>query len=97
MTLWVIKPALLSKKARKPTGDSQVLDAQVKEKVTSEENVILEWGSKQESDYSEEDQGNDEEVNWIDFDDDEEKKDDTNDDKSIDLEMTDDEETLESI
>ncbi|GKC86745.1 hypothetical protein Tco_1147394, partial [Tanacetum coccineum] len=62
-------------------GDSQILDAQVKEKVTSEENVILEWGSKQESDYSEEDQGNDEEVNWIDFDDDEEKKDDTNDDK----------------
>ncbi|GJZ16665.1 hypothetical protein Tco_0552788 [Tanacetum coccineum] len=46
-----------------------------------------------ESDYSKEDQGNDEEVDWIDFDDDEEKKDDTNDDKSIDLEMTDDEET----
>ncbi|GKD41185.1 hypothetical protein Tco_1261392 [Tanacetum coccineum] len=51
------------------------------EKVTSEENVILEWGSEQESDYSKEDQGNDEEVDWIDFDDDEEKKDDTNDDK----------------
>ncbi|GJZ16805.1 hypothetical protein Tco_0552928, partial [Tanacetum coccineum] len=61
--------------------------------VTSEENVILEWGSKQESEYSKEDQGDDEEVDWIDFDDDEEKKDDTRDDKSIDLEMTDDEET----
>ncbi|GKF56161.1 hypothetical protein Tco_0166501, partial [Tanacetum coccineum] len=46
-----------------------------------------------ESKYSEKDQGDDEEVDWIDYDEDEEKKDDTNDDKSIDLEMTDDEET----
>nr|GEU79524.1 retrovirus-related Pol polyprotein from transposon TNT 1-94 [Tanacetum cinerariifolium] len=46
-----------------------------------------------ESEYSKEDQGNDEEVDWIDFDEDEEKKDDTDDDKSINLEMTDDEET----
>ncbi|GKA49673.1 hypothetical protein Tco_0742746 [Tanacetum coccineum] len=46
------------------------------EKVTSKENVILEWGSKQESEYSEEDQGDDEEVDWIDSDEDEEKKDD---------------------
>ncbi|GJV52115.1 hypothetical protein Tco_1447856 [Tanacetum coccineum] len=43
------------------------------EKVTSEENVILEWGSEQESKYSEEDQGNDDEVDWIDSDEDEEK------------------------
>ncbi|GJQ95857.1 hypothetical protein Tco_0006996 [Tanacetum coccineum] len=64
-----------------------------KEKVTSEENVILEWGSEQESEYSEEDQGDDEEVDWIDSDEDEEKKDDVDDDKSIHLEMTDDEET----
>ncbi|GJS31712.1 hypothetical protein Tco_0492332 [Tanacetum coccineum] len=56
------------------------------------ENVILEWGSEQESEYSEEDLGDDdEEVDWIDSDKDEEKKDDTDDDKSIDLEMTDDE------
>ncbi|GJV95425.1 hypothetical protein Tco_1547002 [Tanacetum coccineum] len=48
---------------------------------------------KQESEYSEEDQGDDEEVDWIDFDEDEEKKDDTDDDKSINLEMTDDVET----
>ncbi|GKF74392.1 hypothetical protein Tco_0220724, partial [Tanacetum coccineum] len=61
------------------------------EKVTSEENVILKWGSEQESKYSEEDQGDDEEVDWIDSDEDEEKKDDTDDDKSIDLEMIDDE------
>ncbi|GJU96605.1 retrovirus-related pol polyprotein from transposon TNT 1-94 [Tanacetum coccineum] len=63
------------------------------EKVTSEENVILKWGSKQESEYSKEDQGDDEDVDWIDSDDDEEKKNDTDDDKSIDLEMIDDEET----
>ncbi|GJX00509.1 hypothetical protein Tco_0184422 [Tanacetum coccineum] len=62
-------------------------------KVTSEEKVILEWGSKQESEYLEEDQGDDEEVGWIDSNEDEEKKDDTNDDNSINLEMTDDEET----
>ncbi|GJU99582.1 hypothetical protein Tco_1328853 [Tanacetum coccineum] len=63
------------------------------ENVTSEENVILMWGSEQESEYSEEDQGDDEEVDCIDSDEDEEKKDDANDDKSIDLEMTNDEET----
>ncbi|GJZ42689.1 hypothetical protein Tco_0589944 [Tanacetum coccineum] len=39
------------------------------------------------------DQGDDEEVDWIDSDEDEEKRDDTDDDKSINLEMTDDEET----
>ncbi|GJY42811.1 hypothetical protein Tco_0431024 [Tanacetum coccineum] len=63
------------------------------EKVTSKEKVILERGSEQESDYTEEDQGDDEEVDWIDSDEDDEKKDDVDDDKSIDLEMTDDEET----
>nr|GEY49765.1 hypothetical protein [Tanacetum cinerariifolium] len=56
---------------------------------------VKELGFKQESEYSKEDQGDDdEEVDWIASDhDDEEKKDDTDDDKSIDLEMTDDEET----
>ncbi|GJU78757.1 retrovirus-related pol polyprotein from transposon TNT 1-94 [Tanacetum coccineum] len=63
------------------------------EKVTSEEKVILEWESEQESKYSKEDQGDDEEVDWIDSDEDEEKKDDDDDDKSIDLEKTDDEES----
>ncbi|GJR20478.1 hypothetical protein Tco_0969005 [Tanacetum coccineum] len=42
---------------------------------------------------TEEDQGGDEEVDLIDFDEDEEKKDDDDDDKSIDLEKIDDEET----
>ncbi|GJR14880.1 MAK10-like protein [Tanacetum coccineum] len=39
------------------------------------------------------DQGDDEEVDWIDFDEYKEKKDDIDDDKSINLKMTDDEET----
>ncbi|GJV47778.1 retrotransposon protein, putative, ty1-copia subclass [Tanacetum coccineum] len=50
-------------------------------------NVLLvgdNQGSEQESEYSEEDQGDDEEVNWIDSDEDEEKKDDSNDDKIYD-------------
>nr|GEY53675.1 integrase, catalytic region, zinc finger, CCHC-type, peptidase aspartic, catalytic [Tanacetum cinerariifolium] len=51
------------------------------EKVTSEENVILEWGSEQESKYFKEDQGDDEEVDWIDSDKYKEKKDDTDDEK----------------
>ncbi|GKE12417.1 hypothetical protein Tco_1415968 [Tanacetum coccineum] len=57
------------------------------EKVTSKDKVIVDYGSEQESEYSEEDQGDDEEVNWIDSDEDEEKKnDDDDDDKSINLE-----------
>nr|GEW30786.1 hypothetical protein [Tanacetum cinerariifolium] len=63
------------------------------EKVTSEEKIVLDRGSEQESEYSKEDQDADEEVDWIDSDEDEEKKDDTDDEKSINLEMTDDEET----
>ncbi|GJT04425.1 hypothetical protein Tco_0838887 [Tanacetum coccineum] len=50
-------------------------------------------GSEQESEYTKEDQGDDEEVDWIDSDENEEKKDYADDDKCIDLEMTDDEET----
>ncbi|GJU93693.1 retrovirus-related pol polyprotein from transposon TNT 1-94 [Tanacetum coccineum] len=50
-----------------------------------------------ESEYLEEDQGDDEEVNWIDSDEDEEKKDDSNDDKSINLEITNDEETDDEV
>ncbi|GKE60382.1 hypothetical protein Tco_1510749, partial [Tanacetum coccineum] len=61
------------------------------EKVTSEANVILEWGSKQESEYFKE--GDDDEmIEWVDTYEEEEKKDD-DDDKSINLEQTDDEET----
>ncbi|GKA18225.1 hypothetical protein Tco_0698062, partial [Tanacetum coccineum] len=61
------------------------------EKVTSEANVILEWGSEQESGYSEE-EDDDEMIEWVDTDKEEEKKED-DDDKIIDLEQIDDEET----
>ncbi|GJQ92604.1 hypothetical protein Tco_0003743 [Tanacetum coccineum] len=67
------------------------------ENVISKEKVILEWGSEQESKYSEEDQRDDEEDDWIYFDKDDEKKDDPDDDKSIDIEMTDDEETKDEF
>ncbi|GJV33300.1 retrovirus-related pol polyprotein from transposon TNT 1-94 [Tanacetum coccineum] len=68
-----------------------------KEKVSTEEKVILEWGSEQESEYSKEELSEEEEIDWIDSEDDDEKKDDTNDDKSINLEMTDDEETDDEV
>ncbi|GJT22943.1 hypothetical protein Tco_0892880 [Tanacetum coccineum] len=65
-----------------------------KEKVTSEENVILEWGSEQESEYSEEDQGDDEEVDWLDSDEDDEKKDD---DKSEELVNDNEDEEMSNV
>ncbi|GKC44320.1 hypothetical protein Tco_1062042, partial [Tanacetum coccineum] len=70
-----------------------------KEKVTSEANVILDWGSEQESEYSEEDQGDDENIPWESTDKDEVKKndDDTDDDKSINLKQTNDEETEDEL
>ncbi|GJV71982.1 retrovirus-related pol polyprotein from transposon TNT 1-94 [Tanacetum coccineum] len=60
------------------------------EKVTSKANVILEWGSEQESEYTKE--YDDEMIEWVDTDEEEEKNDD-DDNKSIDLEQTDNEET----
>ncbi|GKB14362.1 hypothetical protein Tco_0848285 [Tanacetum coccineum] len=68
-----------------------------KEKVTTEEKVILEWGSKKESEYSEEDLNGEEDIDLIDSEEDDKKKDDTDDDKSIDLEMIDDEETDDEV
>ncbi|GJS16130.1 retrovirus-related pol polyprotein from transposon TNT 1-94 [Tanacetum coccineum] len=58
------------------------------EKVISEEKVIFEWGSKQESEYSEENQHDDEEVDWIysDKEDDNKREEQVNDDE--DEEMT---------
>nr|GEU76079.1 hypothetical protein [Tanacetum cinerariifolium] len=61
----------------------RVLD---KEKVTSEANVILDWGSEQKREYSKKDDDND---------DDDDHDDD--DDKSINLEKTDDEETVDEF
>nr|GEU76916.1 hypothetical protein [Tanacetum cinerariifolium] len=61
------------------------------EKVTSGANVILEWGSEQESEYSEDDD-DDENNDWVDTNK-EEEKDDDDDEKIIDLEIRFDEET----
>ncbi|GKB62621.1 hypothetical protein Tco_0918807 [Tanacetum coccineum] len=77
--------------SREGTGtELGVLD---KEKVTSKakSNVILDWGSEQESEYSKEGD-DDENIKWVDTDEEEEKNDD-DDDKSINLEKTGDEET----
>ncbi|GJW65636.1 retrovirus-related pol polyprotein from transposon TNT 1-94 [Tanacetum coccineum] len=63
------------------------------EKVTSEANVILDWGSEQESEYSKED--DDDEYDDDDNDDDDDTDDD--DDKNIELEKTNDEETSDEF
>ncbi|GKA17471.1 hypothetical protein Tco_0697308 [Tanacetum coccineum] len=67
------------------------------EKVSTKEKVILEWGSEKESEYSEEDLNEEEDIDWIDSEEDDEKKDDTDDEKGIDHEMTDDEETDDKV
>nr|GEW70419.1 hypothetical protein [Tanacetum cinerariifolium] len=53
--------------------------------------------TKVKSDFGQPVQADDEEVDWIDSDEDEVKKDDTYDDKSIDLEKTNDEETKDEF
>ncbi|GJW22375.1 hypothetical protein Tco_0032997 [Tanacetum coccineum] len=88
--------------------ENYVLEAHVKELVgyqglsMSPQSSLLPqvnelWGSEQECEYSEEDQSEKEEIDWIDSEEDDEKKDDTDGDKSIDLEMTDDEETDDEV
>ncbi|GJU82904.1 hypothetical protein Tco_1285269 [Tanacetum coccineum] len=78
-------------------GTGTKLGVPNEEKVSTEEMVILECGSEQESEYSEEELSEEEEIDCIDSEEDDEKKDDTDDDKSIDLEMTDDEETDDEV
>nr|GEU60007.1 hypothetical protein [Tanacetum cinerariifolium] len=85
-TIKALKESIPNESTVVPTTSSEgtgtkprVLD---EEKVTSEANVILDWGSEQESKYSKEDD-----------DDDDDDNDDDDDDKSIDLEKTNDEET----
>ncbi|GJU09735.1 hypothetical protein Tco_1132131 [Tanacetum coccineum] len=95
------KPRVLDESTITPTTSSEgtgtkpgVLD---EKKVTSEAkaDVTLDLGSEQESEYSEEDQGDDENIPWESTNKDEEKKDDddADDDKSIDHEKTNDGET----
>nr|GFA00324.1 hypothetical protein [Tanacetum cinerariifolium] len=81
-------PATLSEGTSTKPG---VLD---KEKVTSKAkaNVLLDWGSKEESGYSKE-ENVDEEIDWVYFVEDKEKKYDDYDDKSIDIKEINDEDT----
>ncbi|GJZ57573.1 hypothetical protein Tco_0613067 [Tanacetum coccineum] len=66
--------------------------------VPNESTVVSDTSSVgTESEYSDGEQSEDEEVDWIYSEEDDEKKGDTDDDKSIDLEMTDDEETKDEF
>ncbi|GJX67534.1 hypothetical protein Tco_0303261 [Tanacetum coccineum] len=80
------------KSIRRAGAKPEVLD-EVKDTSAAKANVTLDWGSENKSDYSEEDQGNDEEIPWESIDEDKEKKkyDNADDDKSIDLKETDNE------
>nr|GEZ18834.1 hypothetical protein [Tanacetum cinerariifolium] len=67
-------------------------------KLKGKKKIILEWRSKQASKYSEEDQDDDEQIDWIyTNEEDDKKKYDTYDDKSINLEITSDEETNDEV
>ncbi|GKE30568.1 hypothetical protein Tco_1445952, partial [Tanacetum coccineum] len=56
---------------------------------------VMDWGSKEKSEYSKEETIN-EEIKWVSTDEEEEKKDDDDDDRSIDIEKTDDEEETDN-
>ncbi|GKB00849.1 hypothetical protein Tco_0828893 [Tanacetum coccineum] len=71
------------------TGAKPWVPNKEKETFAAKADVILDWGSKNESDYSEEENVY-EEIDWVYSDKEDEKKDD---DKSINIEETDDEET----
>ncbi|GKB22887.1 hypothetical protein Tco_0862288 [Tanacetum coccineum] len=79
------------------TFDAATIWVPDEEKVTSEakSDVILDWGSKQESEYSKEGD-DDENIEWVNTDEEEEKNDD-DDDKSINLEKIDNEETDDEL
>ncbi|GKA33187.1 hypothetical protein Tco_0719554 [Tanacetum coccineum] len=74
------------------TGTKPGVPDEVKGAFEAKADAILDWGSKEESEYSEE-ETIDEEIEWLTNDEEEEKKDDDEDDKSIDIEKNDDEET----
>nr|GFC93385.1 hypothetical protein [Tanacetum cinerariifolium] len=79
-----------SRKSNRRTGSKPGVHNEEKETFISKAEVILDYGSEQESEYYEEEK-DDKEVDWIYSELDEEKKDDVDDDKSIDLEKTNDE------
>ncbi|GKA00174.1 hypothetical protein Tco_0672724 [Tanacetum coccineum] len=81
---------IILKASSEGTGTKPGVPDEEKETFAAKVDVILDWGSEQESEYFEEEK-DDEEVDWIYYDEDEENKDDADYDKSIDLEKTDDE------
>nr|GEU52672.1 hypothetical protein [Tanacetum cinerariifolium] len=90
-----VSPGVPDESAVFPTTSSEGTGTKLwvpdEENVTSEANVILEWGSKKESEYFKE-EDDDKTIEWVDTEEEEETKDD-DDDKSNDLELKDDEET----
>ncbi|GKE82715.1 hypothetical protein Tco_1552715 [Tanacetum coccineum] len=87
---------IILKASSEGTGTKPGVPDEEKETFAAKVDVILDWGSEQESEYFEEEK-DDEEVEWIYTDENEEKKDDADDDKSIDLEKTDDEKTDDEL
>nr|GEZ32969.1 hypothetical protein [Tanacetum cinerariifolium] len=82
---------------KEATGIMQALKESKKTNKRQAGNGGSSKGTEQESEYSEEDPNKKEDIDWIDYEEDEEKKVDTDDDKCIDLEMTDDEETDDEV
>nr|GEX49195.1 hypothetical protein [Tanacetum cinerariifolium] len=85
------KPAASKPKLKGTRGSSEGTS---RIPVVSDESTVI---SATLSKGIEEDLNNEEEIDWIDFEEDDEKKDDTDDDKIIDLEMTDNEETDDEV
>nr|GEW50669.1 hypothetical protein [Tanacetum cinerariifolium] len=91
---------VVKKKVAISTDDNIIpdLDIALELGVLDESTVISATSSEEtESEYSKEDLSEEEEIDWIGSEEDDEKKDDTDDDKSIDLEISDNEETDDEI
>ncbi|GKF60549.1 hypothetical protein Tco_0177335, partial [Tanacetum coccineum] len=73
------------------TGTKLGVPDEVKGASKAKADYTLDWGSEEESEYSEEETV-DEEIEWLTTDEEEEKKDDDEDDRSIDIVKTDDDE-----
>ncbi|GJT41548.1 hypothetical protein Tco_0941413 [Tanacetum coccineum] len=95
-TMQAIKASKKVSKSQPHTEDSSkgagVLD-EVKGISAAKADTIIDWGSENESDWSDETQVDEEEIEWVSSDEEEEKQDDQDDDydRSIDIKETDDE------
>ncbi|GKB95490.1 hypothetical protein Tco_0981627 [Tanacetum coccineum] len=78
---------------REGTGTKPGVPDEVKGSSKAKGDFAIDWGSEEESEYSEE-ENVDEEIEWLTTDEEEEKKDDDEDDRSIDIEKTDDDEEI---